>query len=331
MENGLENIDEVFKQTFKGFEANVNPSVWNNVQQSITSGNGGANTTPKVDPSAASGVVVKSMVMKIVAGVILVGSVATAGYFIVDNVNNNDKKNIIVENNIPVPTNNTVIPEQKTDNLVLTNNEASATEKDIIDQKDESNYEPNPTINTNKVERKRAEVTNPVSSDNNQEEITNHNNNADSKADNITDNSDVSKTSTEDDKTVNQAVVIDDDNNKDNQSTVSNKPADPVIFVENTPKEKPIKIKDIPKAFSPNGDGINDVIKIEGENIKIFKASILKNNGDIVYEWDSPYGFWDGRDMSGNLLPEGAYFLVLKVTGENGKFDVRKKLIQLYR
>ena len=81
MKDGLENIDEVFKQAFDGFEANVDPSVWSNIQSSISSGSGG-NSTPQVDPSAATGVVGKSLALKIVAGVALVTTVATSVYFI---------------------------------------------------------------------------------------------------------------------------------------------------------------------------------------------------------------------------------------------------------
>ena len=108
MKDGLGNIDEIFKQAFDGFEANVDPGVWNNIQNSIGSGVG---STPQLNPANAAGTAMKSVAMKIVAGVVLVGSVATGSYFII----NADKEqqtaateNIIAENN-----NVTEQPEEK--------------------------------------------------------------------------------------------------------------------------------------------------------------------------------------------------------------------------
>lgn len=81
MKNGLENIDKIIKQAFDGFESNVDPSVWNNIQNSIASGSSGT-STPKVDPSTVAGIAGKSLAVKIIAGVALLGTVATSVYFI---------------------------------------------------------------------------------------------------------------------------------------------------------------------------------------------------------------------------------------------------------
>ena len=81
MKDGLENIDENFKQAFDGFESNVDPSVWNNIQNSISSGSGGS-STPQVDSSTLAGATGKSLALKIVAGVAIMGTVVTATYFV---------------------------------------------------------------------------------------------------------------------------------------------------------------------------------------------------------------------------------------------------------
>ncbi|MBL4594810.1 MAG: PKD domain-containing protein [Flavobacteriales bacterium] len=95
MKDGLENIEEVFKQAFDGFESNVDPSVWNNIQNSISSGSG-SGSTPQVDPSAVASTVGKSLALKIVAGVVLVSAVATSAYFIPELFE--DKGNVVTEN-----------------------------------------------------------------------------------------------------------------------------------------------------------------------------------------------------------------------------------------
>ena len=79
MKEGFENIDEVFKQAFDGFEGNVDPSVWTNVQNSISSNVG----SPQADPvsSVAVNTVAKSIALKIAAGVIALGTVVGGVYY----------------------------------------------------------------------------------------------------------------------------------------------------------------------------------------------------------------------------------------------------------
>ena len=122
MKDGLENIDELFKQTFDGFESNVDPSVWSNVQSSIGSGSGGS-STPQVDPSVVTSIAGKSLAVKIVAGVALLGAVATSVYFIPDLFK--DKENVVVEN---------VTTDEETPIDVIEENEAVIAEETSNDQ-----------------------------------------------------------------------------------------------------------------------------------------------------------------------------------------------------
>ena len=52
----------------------------------------------------------------------------------------------------------------------------------------------------------------------------------------------------------------------------------------------------MPNAFSPNGDGINDIYKPkEGyQNIKEFHAYIYNRWGQKLFEWSDPATGWDG-------------------------------------
>lgn len=67
----------------------------------------------------------------------------------------------------------------------------------------------------------------------------------------------------------------------------------------------------IPEAFSPNGDGINDVFEITGlQEIPNAKIHIFNRWGATVYE-NNNYGngnFWDGKDC-----PDGTYFYILEL------------------
>ena len=75
-----------------------------------------------------------------------------------------------------------------------------------------------------------------------------------------------------------------------------------------------------PTAFSPNGDGSNDAFMLECEDVKSFHGQIYSRQGQLVYEWNSANGHWDGRDMQGNIMPAGVYFFVIEIIGNDG-FD----------
>lgn len=69
----------------------------------------------------------------------------------------------------------------------------------------------------------------------------------------------------------------------------------------------------IPEGFSPNGDGINDVLVIQGlEGLNGTSVQIFNRWGGVVYETSNyqPGYFWDGKDS-----PDGTYFYVVKLAG----------------
>lgn len=51
----------------------------------------------------------------------------------------------------------------------------------------------------------------------------------------------------------------------------------------------------IPNAFTPNGDGDNDVFKVYGESIIEMEASIFNRWGELIYAWDNLEGGWNGQ------------------------------------
>ncbi len=50
----------------------------------------------------------------------------------------------------------------------------------------------------------------------------------------------------------------------------------------------------VPNAFSPNADGINDVVKIEGKGIVELTFRIYNRWGELVFETHNPYEGWNG-------------------------------------
>lgn len=75
---------------------------------------------------------------------------------------------------------------------------------------------------------------------------------------------------------------------------------------------RPVKIEPL-EAFTPNGDGINDVWTIR--NIESFPdvgVRVVNERGELVFETNSvsnlPGRGWDGRRRDGKLASEGAYY-----------------------
>lgn len=70
----------------------------------------------------------------------------------------------------------------------------------------------------------------------------------------------------------------------------------------------------VPNTFTPNGDGIHDVLKVSYESLISFKAIVFNRWGKKVYAWDDPEGGWDGGDCTA-----GVYYIVVEAVGADGQ------------
>ena len=76
---------------------------------------------------------------------------------------------------------------------------------------------------------------------------------------------------------------------------------------------------EIPNVFSPNGDGINDLLKIEMTCATGDKKLWIYNRwGQLVHLATSSQVFWNGY-LNGNPAAEGTYYYVLSFTDEAGE------------
>lgn len=73
-----------------------------------------------------------------------------------------------------------------------------------------------------------------------------------------------------------------------------------------------------PNAFSPNGDGVNDIWKVSYRSLVDFHCEIFNRNGQKIYGFDSPEGGWDGT-WHGKRVKPGVYFYVIMAKGADGK------------
>ena len=94
--------------------------------------------------------------------------------------------------------------------------------------------------------------------------------------------------------------------------------------------EKPYAIY-APNAFSPDGDGLNDVFNVTGQGIIDFEMEIFNRWGQMVFKSYTVEDKWDGT-FRGKDLPTGTYVYKIKIIsyGENQK-TVKSGTISLVR
>ena len=77
----------------------------------------------------------------------------------------------------------------------------------------------------------------------------------------------------------------------------------------------------IPNAFTPNGDGVNDIFEIKGTPIADFNLYIFDRWGAIIWSTHNYVTKWDGTDKEGNAVISGTY--VYQISGT----DYRRQAI----
>ena len=88
-------------------------------------------------------------------------------------------------------------------------------------------------------------------------------------------------------------------------------------------------VLEMPNAFSPNGDGINDhyQAKSTSKSIIEFHAYIFNRYGQKLFEWTDwtdQNGGWDGTH-NGHPVKDGVYFVYVKARGADGReYDIRR-------
>lgn len=75
----------------------------------------------------------------------------------------------------------------------------------------------------------------------------------------------------------------------------------------------------VPNAFTPNGDGSNDLFGASGVGVSHFEMLIYNRWGTLVKTLSSITDTWDGRDKEGKDVPEGVYTYKLFVRLNDGR------------
>ncbi|WP_313155923.1 gliding motility-associated C-terminal domain-containing protein [Sphingobacterium multivorum] len=86
----------------------------------------------------------------------------------------------------------------------------------------------------------------------------------------------------------------------------------------------------LPNAFSPNGDGLNDLFRIPGAHFKIRSFEIYNRYGQMVYQDSGNNQGWDGC-YNGKPCDQGVYYYYLILDFFEGTYKTFKGEINLLR
>lgn len=99
------------------------------------------------------------------------------------------------------------------------------------------------------------------------------------------------------------AVTVTDSKNCSNQTSTTIYPASNECYRDHV---------FVPNIFSPNNDGANDILFVEGKNIESIEFIIFNRWGQKIFVTNNVNNGWDGT-FKGKDVPEGVYPYVLKV------------------
>jgi gliding motility-associated-like protein len=85
-----------------------------------------------------------------------------------------------------------------------------------------------------------------------------------------------------------------------------------------------------PSAFTPNGDGLNEVFEIKGIGIKQYLLQVFSRWGELLYESNNLENHWDGR-FNGEFVSPGTYVYTINYKSMLDKDYTQKGTVTVMR
>lgn len=87
----------------------------------------------------------------------------------------------------------------------------------------------------------------------------------------------------------------------------------------------------VPNAFTPDGDGKNEIFFATAVGIKAFSFKIFNRWGEVVFETTDPSTGWDGMHPNGKEAIQGVYTWTVFAKGQNDKLIEKRGHLSLLR
>lgn len=87
----------------------------------------------------------------------------------------------------------------------------------------------------------------------------------------------------------------------------------------------------MPNAFTPDGNGKNDVFKPLTSGFKELHGKIFNRWGQKIYEWNDINGGWNGKTEQGNEVSNGVYFYIVSVVFDDGTEETKTGSVEVIR
>lgn len=350
----MKNFEDQLKDAFDGFEPEAPSSVWNHVQQSITS---------PATPAAAAKVITTKLGW-IAAAVITTGIAVTLLVVKPWSTKNNTEKRPAVPAKSEVNTIITTTETPSNDKAIIPNVTPSVTPDGYTPSSDKKVDE-----NADKKSVETAVMANPNST-----VVTTVNNQNTPIVNTSTTTNTIGYTATSNNNSSNNSIITDIKNQEPSilianakagfaplsvtfmvntgkvtdinfgdgstaykTSSVTHKFTKPGVYEVScmlNDKETTIKItvlNDLGSAFSPNGDGINDNFIVGGDDIRDLTINIYDRSGRRVYSGNTNNCLWDGSLNDGQKAETGTYFYDIFATTVDGENFKQKGTINLFR
>ena len=86
----------------------------------------------------------------------------------------------------------------------------------------------------------------------------------------------------------------------------------------------------VPNVFSPDGNGVNDILFVDGKNIQQVQLMIYNRWGNLVFQSNSVAEGWDGN-FKGKPFNQGVFVYIVTGRFKDGKDFDQKGTITLIR
>lgn len=88
---------------------------------------------------------------------------------------------------------------------------------------------------------------------------------------------------------------------------------------------------ELPNVFTPNNDGINDLLVINTEGLTEFSLVVLDQRNKIIYTSQNTNVSWDGLSLSGELVSSGNYVYFITGRDAAGSLVTKHSLLRIER